>query len=44
MAKKICIYTSEEVKKMNPRSKLPLSSIDDEGTILSSESEPKSEA
>ncbi|KAI3444396.1 hypothetical protein Pfo_001061 [Paulownia fortunei] len=44
MARKICIYSSEEVKKMSPRSKLPLSSLDGEGTILSLESEPKSEA
>ncbi|KAL8499653.1 hypothetical protein ACS0TY_019577 [Phlomoides rotata] len=44
MAKKICIYSSEEVKKMSPRSKLPLSSLEGEVTILSSESEPKSEA
>ncbi|KAK6158898.1 hypothetical protein DH2020_006212 [Rehmannia glutinosa] len=34
----------EEVKKMGPRCKLPLSSLDGEGTILSLESEPKSEA
>lgn len=44
MAKKICIYSSEEVKKMSTRCKLPLSSLDGEGTILSLESEPKSEA
>ncbi|KAL0428718.1 UNVERIFIED_CONTAM: Auxin response factor 11 [Sesamum radiatum] len=44
MAKKICIYSSEEVKKMTPKCKLPLSSLDGEGTILSLESQPKSEA
>lgn len=44
MVKRICIYSSEEVKKMSPRCKLPMSSIDGEGTILSSESQPKSEA
>ncbi|KAH6779992.1 auxin response factor 9 [Perilla frutescens var. hirtella] len=43
MAKKICIYSSEEVKKMSPRCKLPLSSLDGEGTIMSSESQPKPE-
>ncbi|GFP88209.1 auxin response factor 18 [Phtheirospermum japonicum] len=44
MARKICIYSSEEVKKMGPRCKLPMSSLEGEGTILSFESEPKSEA
>ncbi|KAK4411519.1 Auxin response factor 18 [Sesamum angolense] len=44
MAKKICIYSSEEVKKMTPKCKLPLSSLDGEGTILSLESQPKPEA
>ncbi|PIN24552.1 hypothetical protein CDL12_02737 [Handroanthus impetiginosus] len=44
MARKICIYSSEEVKKMSPRCKLLLSSQECEGTILSLESEPKSEA
>ncbi|CAA0827197.1 Auxin response factor 11 [Striga hermonthica] len=31
MAKKICIYSSEEVKKMSPKCKLPLTSLD--GTL-----------
>ncbi|XP_057778616.1 auxin response factor 18-like [Salvia miltiorrhiza] len=44
MAKKICIYSSDEVKKMSPRCKLPISPIDGEATVLSSESQPKSEA
>ncbi|KAL3832851.1 hypothetical protein ACJIZ3_007587 [Penstemon smallii] len=44
MARKICIYSSEEVKKMSPRCKLPLSSVDGEGTILRLESERKPEA
>ncbi|KAG6437582.1 hypothetical protein SASPL_102501 [Salvia splendens] len=44
MAKKICIYSSEEVKKMSAVCKLPASPIDGEATIISSESQPKSEA
>ncbi|XP_011093958.1 auxin response factor 18 isoform X2 [Sesamum indicum] len=44
MAKKICIYSSEEVKKMTPKCKLPLSSLDGEGRILSLESQPTLEA
>ncbi|KAL1546166.1 Arf11p [Salvia divinorum] len=44
MAKKICIYSSDEVKKMSPVCKLPVSPIDGEATIISSESQPKSEA
>ncbi|KAL3622257.1 Arf11p [Castilleja foliolosa] len=44
MARKICIYSSEEVKKMGPRCKLPMSTLEGEGKILSFESEPKSEA
>ncbi|CAI9768837.1 unnamed protein product [Fraxinus pennsylvanica] len=42
IVKKICIYSSEEVKKMNPRCKFPLSSVDGEGTTRSLDSEPKS--
>lgn len=44
MAKKICIYSSEEVKKMSPICKHPLSSVEGEATNLSSESQAKSEA
>ncbi|KAM7472316.1 hypothetical protein LguiA_010499 [Lonicera macranthoides] len=44
MARKIFIYTSEEVRKMSPRSKLPLSSLEVEGTTASLDSELKSEA
>lgn len=44
IARKICIYSSEEVKKMNPRSKLPLSSPDGKGLTSSFESEQKLEA
>lgn len=44
MARKIFIYTSEEVRKMSPRSKLPVSSLEVEGTIASLDSELKSEA
>lgn len=45
MARKICIYSSEEVKKMSPRCKLHLSSsLDEEGANVSLESEHKSEA
>ncbi|KAH7862066.1 hypothetical protein Vadar_034324 [Vaccinium darrowii] len=43
MVKKIFIYSSEEVKKMRPGCKLPLSSLEGEGTILSLESDLKSE-
>ncbi|KAG6430254.1 hypothetical protein SASPL_108317 [Salvia splendens] len=45
MAKKICIYSSDEVKKMRPRCKLPISPSECEAaTIISSESQPKLEA
>ncbi|KAG5566023.1 hypothetical protein RHGRI_001822 [Rhododendron griersonianum] len=43
MVKKIFIYSSEEVKKMRPGCKLPLSSLEGEGTIVSLESDLKSE-
>ncbi|CAA2933359.1 auxin response factor 9-like isoform X2 [Olea europaea subsp. europaea] len=44
MVKKICIYSSEEVKKINPKCEFPSSSIEGEGTIASLDSEPKYEA
>lgn len=45
MVRKIFIYTTEEVKKMNSVGKLPLStSLDGEGTIMSLNSELKSES
>ncbi|KAL6575620.1 Arf11p [Orobanche hederae] len=44
IARRICIYSSEEVKKMGLRCKLPIQSLDGEGMILKLESEPKSEA
>lgn len=44
MARKICIYSSEEVKKMNPRTKIPMSPLDGKEIILSFKSEPDSEA
>ncbi|KAL6569644.1 Arf11p [Orobanche minor] len=44
IARRICIYKSEEVKKMGLRCKLPIHSLDGEGMILKLESEPKSEA
>ncbi|KAL8062919.1 hypothetical protein ABFS82_02G176300 [Erythranthe guttata] len=43
MARKICIYSSEEVKKMSPKCKLHTPSLDDEGTNFSLESEQKPE-
>lgn len=43
MVKKIIIYSSEEVKKLNPRCKLPPSSLEGEGTIITLDSELKSE-
>ncbi len=43
MVKKIFIYTSEEVKKMSTRFKLPVSSLEGEGTTASLVSELKSE-
>ncbi|KAL2490249.1 Auxin response factor 18 [Abeliophyllum distichum] len=42
IVKKICIYSSDEVKKMNPRCKFPLPSVKGEGTTRSFDSEPKS--
>lgn len=46
MARKIFIYSSEEVKKMSPRCKLLLTSADDEGALLvaSIDSDLKSES
>ncbi|KAL7002349.1 Arf11p [Sarracenia purpurea var. burkii] len=44
MVRKIFIYSSEEVKKMSPRCKLHLSSLEREGTIVSLDSELKSES
>ncbi|KAL6495593.1 Arf11p [Orobanche gracilis] len=44
IARRICIYSSDEVKKMGLRCKLPIPSLDGEGMILKFESEPKSEA
>lgn len=44
MARKIFIYTSEEVKKMSPKRHILASSLDGEGTIVSQDSVPKSEA
>ncbi|KAK6919962.1 B3 DNA binding domain [Dillenia turbinata] len=43
MVRKIFIYSSDEVKKMKPKSKLPASSVDGEGTIISLDSEVRSE-
>ncbi|XAR62953.1 hypothetical protein NMG60_11022708 [Bertholletia excelsa] len=44
MARKIFIYSSEEVKKMSPRCKLLASSLEGEGTNISLDSELKSES
>jgi auxin response factor len=44
MVKKIFIYSSEEVKKMSTRCKLPASSFEGEVTVVSMESEHKSDA
>lgn len=44
MVKKIYIYSSQDVKKMTTGSKLPSSSLDDEGTVISLESEQNVEA
>lgn len=46
MVRKIFIYSSEEVKKMSPEGKLPLTCADGEGTLLavSMDSDLKSEA
>lgn len=41
MVKKIYIYSSQDVKKMTTGSKLPSSSLEEEGTVISMESEPK---
>lgn len=44
MVRKIFIYSSEEVKKMTPKCKLPASSLEGEGgTVVSLESELRSE-
>ncbi|KAJ9171522.1 hypothetical protein P3X46_014880 [Hevea brasiliensis] len=43
MVKKILIYSSEEVKKMSTRYKFLASSLEDEGTIASLDSQHKSE-
>ncbi|KAK9094008.1 hypothetical protein Scep_025477 [Stephania cephalantha] len=43
MVRKIFIYPSQEVKKMSSRSKLPLSSQDEEASVASLDSGPKSE-
>ncbi|CAI9769591.1 unnamed protein product [Fraxinus pennsylvanica] len=44
MVRRICIYSKEEVKQMNPTLKFPFSSVEVEGTIASLDSETKSEA
>lgn len=46
MARKIFIYSSEEVKKMSPGSKFPSTSADGEGALLvaNTDSDLKSEA
>ncbi|KAF8379733.1 hypothetical protein HHK36_029181 [Tetracentron sinense] len=38
MVKRIFIYSSQEVKKMSPRSKVPASSLEGEGTIVNLDS------
>ncbi|XP_016446938.2 auxin response factor 18 isoform X1 [Nicotiana tabacum] len=43
MVRRIFIYSSEEVKKMSPRCKLPILSLEGEGTMPSVDSELKSE-
>ncbi|XP_060218374.1 auxin response factor 11-like isoform X2 [Lycium barbarum] len=43
MVRRIFIYSSEQVKKMSPRCKLPILSLEGEGTMPSVESELKSE-
>ncbi|KAF5196197.1 Auxin response factor [Thalictrum thalictroides] len=43
MVKKIYIYLSQDVKKMTTRIKLPSSSLEDEGTVISLDSELKRE-
>ncbi|CAI9764885.1 unnamed protein product [Fraxinus pennsylvanica] len=44
MVRKICIYSSEEVKKMNLTCEFPSLSLEGEGTVASLDSERKSEA
>ncbi|TMW99717.1 hypothetical protein EJD97_002112 [Solanum chilense] len=43
MVRRIFIYSSEEVKKMTPRCKLPILSLEGEGTMPSVDSELKAE-
>ncbi|XVE73689.1 hypothetical protein DITRI_Ditri11bG0139300 [Diplodiscus trichospermus] len=43
MVRKIFIYSSEEVKKISARCKLPASSLEGEGTVVSLDSEHRSE-
>ena len=43
MVRKIFIYSSEEVKKMKPRCKLSASSLEGEGTVISLDSELRTE-
>ncbi|XP_052194256.1 auxin response factor 9-like [Diospyros lotus] len=43
MVRKILIYSCEEVKKMRPRCKLPGPSLEGEGTVVSLDSELRSE-
>ncbi|OMO64276.1 hypothetical protein CCACVL1_21900 [Corchorus capsularis] len=43
MVRKIFIYSNEEVKKMSARCKFPVSSLEGEGTVVSLDSEHKSE-
>ncbi|KAK6260536.1 hypothetical protein SCA6_015010 [Theobroma cacao] len=43
MVRKIFIYSSEEVKKMSARCKFPASSLEGEGTVVSLDSEHRSE-
>lgn len=44
MVRKIFIYSSEEVKKITTRCKIPTSSLEVEGTVGSSDSEHRAEA
>lgn len=43
MVRKIFIYSSDEVKKLNPRCKLSASSLEGEGTVISMDSELRNE-
>lgn len=43
MVKKIFIYSSEEVRKMTTRCKLTASSVEGEGTVISLDSEHRSD-